>query len=542
MQFPGAWQIDRRRKAGGGLDRLRARPRRVVARLDPAEVAEAEPAALDPSEVVTEAATYEPSRPVGTKEPETGRLIVQPSENPRLNQALATAAMPEFRAGLEAAVKEVEGAKLAAVREAKKPRRLTEKIEDEGQPAETVSDYGAAQITVDSPQARDAVIDAVKRRFPRIREEDNFDRGDPEYHYRSYTMQLQMPNGSTEELQIVPREVLRVNPSEHKDYVAARDAQAEGKDADREVASARAKNDLAMAKFDRRNGGEASRLRAASEEEKSIRARTVRDGPRLVAAYIRDNAEHGVVTIAADRAKGMFPEFRADPVTGNALVGASAQALTWAVIETALSRPPDPRRRVVEIATGSPASGKTFSQQGAAPQAVGIRLEWITDEAGRDSRLIRQIIASGREPLLAWIYVDDPAKTVNRMIARARRIGRTVPLSEMARMYAEVPLTIARLHEEFGDALPIAAFNNSGSVGSTQLHTQWEDVSRLLDAAMAQGVPMKRMDDELQKLRSDGKVSDAIYAGAKRSASGFSASPGHNEPEAQGLHHSLLSL
>jgi hypothetical protein len=57
-------------------------------------------------------------------------------------------------------------------------------------------------------------------------------------------MQLQMPNGSSEELQIVPREVMQANRQEHHAYKRARNA----------VLDARAMNDAAMEKFNSRNG------------------------------------------------------------------------------------------------------------------------------------------------------------------------------------------------------------------------------------------------------------------------------------------------
>ena len=93
-------------------------------------------------------------QPIGAMDVDSGRLITQPSDNPVINQALATDAMREYRSGLKDALKSVPGAKLAANRTTKNPKRLAEKIELQGQPAETVNDYGAAQVSVDSPQAK----------------------------------------------------------------------------------------------------------------------------------------------------------------------------------------------------------------------------------------------------------------------------------------------------------------------------------------------------------------------------------------------------
>jgi hypothetical protein len=191
---------------------------------------------------------------VGAIEPASGRKIVQPTDNPAVNQALATDAMPAYRARLLDTIRHIPGARLAASRDAKNPARLAEKIIGQGQPAETVSDYGAAQIAVDSPQAKDAVVAAVRRHFQVLRQQDHFAFGDPEYRYRSYSLQLQMPNGSSEELQIVPQEVLQANRQEHHDYKKVRDAELAGQNADQARAAARAINDSAMERFNSRNG------------------------------------------------------------------------------------------------------------------------------------------------------------------------------------------------------------------------------------------------------------------------------------------------
>ena len=169
-----------------------------------------------------------------------GRVVVQPTADPAANQALATAAMPAYAEQLAQLTAQIPGATLAATRKAKKPRRLAKKIVDQGQPPETVTDYGAAQIAVDSPQAKEAVVAAVSQHFPVLLEKDRFAAGDPLYHYRSDSLQLQMPNQASEELQIVPREAFAANQQEHHDYKQARDA-------------ARASNDAAMERFQARN-------------------------------------------------------------------------------------------------------------------------------------------------------------------------------------------------------------------------------------------------------------------------------------------------
>ncbi len=96
---------------------------------------------------------------------------------------------------------------------------------------------------------------AVKQHFKVLREQDHFAFGDPQYHYRSYSLQLQMPNGASEELQIVPRPVFEANRQEHHDYKRARNAELAGRGAEpRHRPPPEDLNDRAMERFNSKNG------------------------------------------------------------------------------------------------------------------------------------------------------------------------------------------------------------------------------------------------------------------------------------------------
>lgn len=201
-----------------------------------------------------EQATNKP-QPVGQEDPESKRPILQPTDNPATNQAIATAEMPAFRAKLEQIIEGIPGANLVATRDAKNPQRMAEKINNEGQPAETISDYGACQVSVDTVAAKDAVVAAVKKSFPVVREKDNFDKGDDDYHFHAVILQVQQPTHGTTELQIIPKEVMEANPEQHHNYKAAREAEISGDDKEFEAqaTAAKAKNDSAMQAFLSRN-------------------------------------------------------------------------------------------------------------------------------------------------------------------------------------------------------------------------------------------------------------------------------------------------
>ena len=230
---------------------------------------------------------------VGAIESKSARKIVQPTDNPAVNQALATDAMPAYTSKLKEVIRHIPGARTAATRDANKPTRLAEKINEQGQPAETVSDYGAAQIAVSSPRVKDAVVAAVKKRFRVLREQDNFTFGDPEFRYRCLSLQVQMPNGASEELQIVPEEVFTANRQEHHDYKKVRNAHLAGRSADSMRTAARAINDAAMERFNSRNGvsSGASPVPGNSWAERVVKGSRVRlaDGARARVVYVDPN-------------------------------------------------------------------------------------------------------------------------------------------------------------------------------------------------------------------------------------------------------------
>jgi hypothetical protein len=64
-----------------------------------------------------------------------------------------------------------------------------------------------------------------------------------------------MPNGASQELQIVPRPVMQANQQEHHDYKKARNAELAGRSDNPARAAAIAINDAAMDRFNSRNGG-----------------------------------------------------------------------------------------------------------------------------------------------------------------------------------------------------------------------------------------------------------------------------------------------
>jgi hypothetical protein len=196
--------------------------------------------------VTTEVAKNEPLE-VGEKDPESGRTILQPTNDAEENQELATEGHKEVLPGIKQLVASTDGAEMAGAREEKDPERTQEKVEDEGKPPATIPDYSAARIAVDTPQAKDDIVRLIKDKYPVVKEKNEFEKGSPQENFAAHMLQVQSKNGSTHEIQVLPKEVAAIAEPTHELYEQARggdkDAQAELKE----------QNTAALEKFKERN-------------------------------------------------------------------------------------------------------------------------------------------------------------------------------------------------------------------------------------------------------------------------------------------------
>lgn len=197
----------------------------------------------------TNPTTDETKPAIGETEPETGRPILQQSENPEVNQAAAKSEHPIVKSQLADAVKPIEGAELAGARAEKDPDRVGEKIEDEGQSPRTVRDYSGYRIAVDTPEAKNQVVKALKDHFEVPDEQDEFEKGNDETGFHGHTLQVREPGSPvSHEVQILPREVADSANSRHDLYEKAREGD---KDA---AAQMKAANEADWQRFLDRNG------------------------------------------------------------------------------------------------------------------------------------------------------------------------------------------------------------------------------------------------------------------------------------------------
>lgn len=206
---------------------------------------------------------------VGDTDAATGRVITQSSDNLDDAQNVATLAAPELKDTLGQVEDSVPGTEVDGVRESKDPERAQQKVEADGKPVETQTDLLAGRIAVDSPEAKDAAVQQLKDSIPVIDEEDHFKDGDPDYGFRSHTLQVGLGQGKTSaEVQVVPKEIAEADDDTHDTYEAGREAEATGDDKTAHAAMDKNKSahDAAMEKFEKRNADRPARMRKALED------------------------------------------------------------------------------------------------------------------------------------------------------------------------------------------------------------------------------------------------------------------------------------
>lgn len=183
-----------------------------------------------------------------------GREVLQSTDSASELHASASDHADWLEQKLAEVVQGIEGAKVEAVRDQKAKSDLNDKIKREGQAPETIPDYLAGRIVVETHEARDQVAERMRSVFTVIREKDDFKNGSDPYGFRTHTFQVQTPDGNSAEVQVVPKEISEVNDKTHPDYEKAEDHRLNGSDLAHEKIAAKVKgvHDAAMQEFEAR--------------------------------------------------------------------------------------------------------------------------------------------------------------------------------------------------------------------------------------------------------------------------------------------------
>ncbi len=226
-----------------------------------------------------------------------------------------------------------------------------------------------------------------------------------------------------------------------------------------------------------------------------------------VADYLERYTAGHATMIAADAAKEMLPAFQQDPAANDMNVMAAAGAIRDGALNTLLSAPVDRSRDQVLVVVGSPGSGKTTSLAlGADRPGIGIRIEAIPEDASKFALMLRKIIASGRRPVVEWVWAGTAKATASRMILRAAGdgqrpgIGRVVQTGYMAKAWCTLPKVLDQVRREMGSRVVWLLADNSGPPGTEKVTPDIGAWLRRGDA-MKETAALAQMNGELDLLQ-----------------------------------------
>ncbi len=179
------------------------------------------------------------------------KVVYQPSDDVRENIALA-AQSQVFREGL---LKEVEqavpGAKFVSAGVKTNMGRIGQKVSK--QPPSTISDYGRGRMSVETIDLIDPVIKELDKRAGVV-QVDPFLSEPRQSGYLGVHAQVKMPNGSTAEVQILPREIAEAKERADKLYSIRRSLDVSTQDYQRLLAEEKEIFADAARKFRQRTG------------------------------------------------------------------------------------------------------------------------------------------------------------------------------------------------------------------------------------------------------------------------------------------------
>jgi N12 class adenine-specific DNA methylase len=149
---------------------------------------------------------------LGDIDPSTNKLIIQGSNDWQALHAAAEENKPRLDEGLRQLVAGIDGAHVYNSR-VKDKSGLEQKIKVKGRPASTISDYLGARIVVDTRAAMDEILAKLDRTGGVLEAESSMETS--KEGYRAYHLQVGLGDGTSAELQIVPKPIAEVMRKAH---------------------------------------------------------------------------------------------------------------------------------------------------------------------------------------------------------------------------------------------------------------------------------------------------------------------------------------
>jgi hypothetical protein len=191
---------------------------------------------------------------LGSIDPSSNRLITQTHSDVNGLIRQARESEPILVERLNNVAREIPGSSFRGAR-TKGGERLAEKLGS--RPPNTVGDYLGGRFSVDNAADAETVIQKLEAQGLRVIDKDNFLER-PRGGYRAIHLQVEMPNGLTAEVQILPKELADVQNEAHHAYNVFRSPSVSAAEYNAAKGKSEAIFDAAWNKYQARIGGSAA--------------------------------------------------------------------------------------------------------------------------------------------------------------------------------------------------------------------------------------------------------------------------------------------
>lgn len=257
------------------------------------------------------------------------------------------------------------------------------------------------------------------------------------------------------------------------------------------------------------------------------------DGQLRRYARLQDSVDGKILN--TDIARELFDDYNASNearALNSAAVHEPASAVVKALYERKLAEPDQNGLNMVTFTAGGTGAGKT-SSLGAVPLASNIveasQIVYDTNMANARSGIqkIDQALAAGKQVNILYVGAN-PVEAFRRMLKRAMKIGRTVPLEEHAKTHQGSALAMQQLLEHYqgNDRVQFVFLDNGvGAKGEVGI-VEPRDAPAFLRSLSEDSLEPKLKEIADAELKA-GRISEAVHRGTTRAfAEPESASPG----------------
>ncbi|MGH8275167.1 MAG: hypothetical protein ACRETH_00570 [Steroidobacteraceae bacterium] len=252
-----------------------------------------------------------------------------------------------------------------------------------------------------------------------------------------------------------------------------------------------------------------------AQAQESVARAVETDPERFIERYRRLEQSLSARYVSADLFKETFEIYSASNATRhryNACVHNAAAVLASEYLRRAISTP-EPGRDTVILLTGIPGAGKTSSvlEAGELPGHIRAVYEGQLSDPATAIGKVQQVLDGGLKPVVLAVHVK-PEKALENTLQRFCELGRGAGIGVMAVIQGNLPESLQRVHERFGERVALQIIDRRVFHESKVLDG-WQHLAVLESEGHHEQI-RSRLAEALEQHRNAGRLELDAYAQA----------------------------